>query len=160
MERKLAEAKALLAAQMVELRGARAGPKPILVLPHAPTPIKVSSTLPDGWKRATDPVSKREYFYNKAMGCSQFDYPTAESSPPLPPPPPPPPYAPDKLPPLMLHPPEAAASTALVVHTERPAEGSRSCQAARLRAMMPFLDGPQRAYTAGELAVLEFIERS
>ena len=154
LQRELCTAKALLGSQMELLRKTESGFRPV-----APSSTVKSGSampvLPDGWKSATDPASKRVYYYNKALGLSQFEEPKVHGSPPLPPPP---------APLLLTH--QEHPAQALVFPPQTPAErahvtaeGSRPCQAARLRAMMPFLDGAQRAYTAGELAVLDFIDR-
>ena len=116
--------------------------------------------LPAGWKRAVDPSTRREYFYNKSLGCSQFEPPSSASSPPLPPP------APRQHPTLAEPTPVPQALGPATVGTHSTAltvtpmvENGRGSQMARLRAMLPYLEGDRKAYTAGEIAVLELQER-
>mmetsp|Transcript_45092 Transcript_45092/g.105804 ORF Transcript_45092/g.105804 Transcript_45092/m.105804 type:complete len:469 (+) Transcript_45092:140-1546(+) len=46
--------------------------------------------LPPGWKTAKDPASGRSYFFNKKLGITQWEAPSAVESVPPPPPAPPP----------------------------------------------------------------------
>ena len=161
LELQLTEARALFDAQVEQLRKAQADQASLrsAASPHSAqteTVKEIKKSLPPGWKSTTDPASKRVYYYNKQLGLSQFEEP-AMDSPPLPPPPPPlrlthrdePPPPPS----LMLAPPTSAVTATSVT------EGSRNIQATRMRAMLPFLDGAHRAYTAGEIAVLELLDR-
>lgn len=102
-----------------------------------------------GWKKAYDARSGNDYYYNKALGRSQFEHPMPEESPPLPPPPLPlqegtkvtrssPPPQPCFVP---------QEKDYLIVGLK--------AKRAKLRAMLPCVSGDRKTELLGDLAAVE-----
>ena len=120
--------------------------------------------LPPGWKSAKDPVSGKIYYYNKEQQRRQYELPSADSpqlsptSPPMPPPSP----SQQQHPTSQQQHPTSMHSSGAGPSGSHPEHGvndffdeQRDLQIARLRGMLPYLDGSEKASAAGDLAALE-----
>lgn len=123
---------------------------------HAPLPIASPpckhvnhSCVPLGWKQSIDGDGVT-YYYNKMLGRSQYEEPT-EDSPPLPPPVKTQQLRHDKV----EVPQHSEQIRANPIPTNQYHYRQRMREIARLRGMLPHLQGYDKASMAGDLAALE-----
>ena len=158
LQQQLAAAKALQAQPQVPVQqvlqqvlSQAPAASPVLTSPPEPPPLLAHSTLPAGWRSATDAAGRR-YYYNKSLNTSTYDMPEADS-PPLPPP---------------------SAPSVHASHSQHASQGSASCntgasssfesfEAEQRRRRITYIKGYltlcenklEKAELQGELAVLQ-----
>lgn len=115
---------------------------------------KSAHDLPPGWKQSVD-AEGTTYFYNKSLSLAQYERPHSEDSPPLPPP------RKDTSGNMNVDKPMWPSACINESSTLIPSNSfiypsqQRMREMARLRGMLPYLQGIERACVAGELAALE-----